>query len=195
MKKAKTVIVVLIVFLLSVWLFFPWNAVLSYVTEHAFSVAAENGIFVSARTFSANGIFDTEFVYNGVQADFPLFRFKTDMLTVNPKMLAALFGKRSLSVNMGRGTLQLATKQQLPWNEGSLELSADKDTIFVRDIAISGAFSARGFIEVARINGKISRAQLTMRIPQEAETAFEFLSKGAIPGLSKVSQGNWRLIR
>jgi len=195
MKKAKAAVLVLLLFLVAGWIFFPWTAVQSYITARAFKVAANNGIFVSVKDFGAYGIFDTEFVYNGVQADFPLLHFKTDSLSVNPKMLSVLAGKRTLDVNIGKGSLELVTKQQLPWSSGSLEISADKETLFVRDIAISGTFSARGFVEVSRASGRISRAQLTMRVPQEAESAFEFLSKGALTGLSKDSSGNWRLIR
>jgi len=195
MKKTKLIISVLLLFCAAVWVFFPWGAVQSYVTARAFRIAANNGIFVSVKDLSADGVFDTEFRYDGVQADFPLIHFKTDCLTVNPKILSALLGRRAMSVTLAKGCLELVTKQQLPWNSGELELSAGKDTIFVRDISITGDFSARGFIEISRANGRISRAQLTMHVPDNAENAFEFLSKGALAGLSKDATGNWRLVR
>lgn len=195
MKKAKLTVSVLLLFCVAVWLFFPWGAVQSYVTARAFKIAANNGIFVSVKDLSAHGVFDTEFRYDGVQADFPLLHFKTDRLTVNPKIVSALLGKRSVDVTLEKGSLELVTKQQLPWSSGMLEISADRDTIFVRDIAIAGAFTARGFIEISRANGRISRAQLVMNVPENAETAFEFLSKGTVAGLSKDRTGSWRLVR
>lgn len=196
MKKLKYTLLIFLLFFVACWLFFPWSAVQSYVTERAFKIAANNAIFVSAREFSAQGVFDTEFVYTGVQADFPLFlHFETDSLTVNPKILASLLGKKSVSVQLGKGALVPATKQRLEWNGGSLEISADKNCVHVRDIALTGDFSVRGFIEVSRSDGRISRAQLTMRIPDTAELAFQFLSKGALQGLSKDASGNWRLVR
>lgn len=195
MKKIKYVCLIFILFLIACWFLFPWKALQYYVTERAFKVAANNLIFVSVRDFSTQSVFDKEFVYDGVQADFPLLHFETDTLTINPKIFTMIFGTKAISVKLGKGAIVPVTKQRLDWNSGSLEISADKDFVYVRDISLTGNFSARGFMEISREDGKISRAQLTMHIPATAESAFRLLSNGALPGLSKDASGNWRLVR
>ena len=195
MKKLKSLLLVLISFLLCLFLFFPWDSLQAFVTAKAFKIAAQNGIYASAQSAKTEGLLDKSFVYNGFVADFPLLQLKLGSLSVNPKLLLSLFGQPEISAELGKGSVTLVTKQQLDWNFGSLNIAIDKATVRFSDINLSGRFSAQGFFEVTRASGKISRAQLVFTVPEDCESAFEFLSRGAVSGLTKQTSGKWRLVR
>ncbi|MDO4952602.1 MAG: type II secretion system protein GspN [Synergistaceae bacterium] len=195
MKKVKTLLICFLVFLLGCVLFFPWNAVQSYAVTRIFRIAANNGVYVSAQNSPTEGLLDKKFVCSRVLADFPLLRFKTDRIAVNPAIFRTLCGKPSALVEIGSGSLTLITKQQLSWNSGVMQLSAEKDTVSLRDVNVSGEFSAEGFAEFSLGSGEIRRAQLALKVPAEVENALEMLSKGMVKGLEKTAPGNWRLVR
>lgn len=195
MKTLKTALLCILLFLAFFTLFFPWNAVQSYAVTKIFDIAAKNGIYAAAQNSPAEGFWDKTFVCERVTADMPMMQLKTDRVAVNPEILSTLAGTPSARAELGRGSITLVTKQQLAWNEGAFSVSVSKDTVAFHDIKLTGAFSVQGFAEIARNSGEISRAQLSMKIPQEAETAFEFLSKGMVRGLEKTSSGQWRLVR
>ena len=195
MKKIKMFLICFLVFLLGCVLFFPWNTVQSFAVTKIFQIAANNGVYVSAQNAPSEGLFDKTFVCSRVLADFPLVQFKSGRIAVNPDIFKTLCGKPSASVELGSGSVTLVTKQQLAWNSGTMNISADKDTIGVHEVKISGEFSAEGFVEVSRGSGEIRRAQLAMKVPSDVENAFEMLSKGMVRGLEKTAPGSWRLVR
>ncbi len=195
MKTLKTVSLCVLLFFAFFMFFFPWNAVQSYAVTKIFNIAARNGIYIVAQNCPTEGFWDKKFVCAKVTADMPMMQLKTDRIAVNPEFLRTLSGTPSVEAELGRGSITLITKQQLVWNEGVFSVSAGKDTIAFHNIKLTGAFAVQGFAEIARSNGEISRAQLSMKIPEEAEAAFEFLSKGLIHGLEKISAGQWRLVR
>ncbi len=195
MKTLKTALLCILLFMAFFMLCFPWNAVQSYAVTRIFDIAAKNGIYAAAQNCPAEGFWDRKFVCAKVTADMPMMQLKTDRIAVNPEFLRTLSGTPSVEAELGRGSITLVTKQQLAWNEGVFSVSASKDIIALHNIKLTGAFSVQGFAEIARSSGEISRAQLSMKIPQEAETAFEFLSKGMVRGLEKTSAGQWRLVR
>src|SRR5574344_302797 len=87
---------------LGILVFFPWGTLGETVFAAGSRIAAENGIFVTASSSEASGIFAKHFVYGGVKADFPIFRFTAREVTITPSILSSVVtssksGKISIS--------------------------------------------------------------------------------------------------
>lgn len=183
-------------FLLGLWLFFPWNALCDYSAAAGLRLAAENGIYASIQSNTTDGIFNKAFVYNGIQADFPVFRAFVRELRVEPSVISSLSsGELKCAVTFGRGELVPVTRQKLEWQSGGATITLGKDSAAVSDIDVKGKFSASGFIEISKATGKLSRAALTLKIPPEMDRAMQLLGTSGMIPVRKIGDGEWMVER
>jgi hypothetical protein len=194
LKNWKAIAAVIAGLLIGTVLFFPWKELSSMVLAEGFDVAAKNGIYASVKESSCEGILDKNFVYNGLTIDFPLFRFYTSELSVDPGMISSLLHHDvRAAVNLGRGEITPVTRQKLEWTEGSVNVTAGRDSVSVSDIDIRGKVSVSGYMEISRANGKISHARLTLKVPAEMDRAIQMLGSSGMFSVSKIKDGEWRI--
>ena len=181
-------------FALGAVLFLPWDALCGYVMSKGLSVAAENGIYGVVQDNYTEGLLDKEFIYRGVQADFPVFRFSSREIRVNPAVISTIFkAAPTASLTFGRGEIVPVTRQKLEWNSGSANVSLKGGVISVSDIEFAGKFSARGFVDISAETGKISRANLTLKVPEDLDRAMKMLGTSGMLPVSKLRAGEWKV--
>lgn len=197
MKKfgaLKLTLIGILGFAIGAVFFFPWNAVCDYVMAKGLSVAAENGIYGTVQDNYTEGFLDREFVYRGVQADFPVFRLTSREIHVNPAVFSTIFkAAPTASLTFGRGEITPVTRQKLEWNSGAANVSVKSGIMSVRDIEFTGKFSARGFVEFSAETGKISRANLTLKVPEDMDRAIQMLGTTGMLPVSKIRSGEWKV--
>ena len=183
-------------FIAAGFLFFPWNAIGDYLMARGLTAAAKNGIYAAVAANSAQGVIDKEFVYQKVTADFPVFRFSASQMIVNPGMIRTIAtAKPSCKIQLGRGEIIPVTRQKLEWVSGAADISVSGGIIYVSNIDFKGKFSANGFLEISAETGKMSRANMTLRVPQEMDRAFEMLGSSGMVPITKVKAGEWKVER
>jgi len=177
-------------------LFAPWDSLADYAVARGLARAAENGIYGVVREVGTEGLIDKEFVCRGLQLDFPVFRVAADDMSVNPAVLHALFtGRPEASVTFGRGELVPVTRQKLEWNSGSASVSVRNGVVSLSDIEFTGKFSARGFLDFSTETNRITRANLTVKVPEDMDRALQMLGGSGMLPISKVRAGEWKVER
>lgn len=195
-NRLKLVLIAAAGFILGILLFFPWQSIGDYVMSRGLAIAAENGIYASVDGCGAEGLIDKEIVYQRVTADFPVFRFSVGEIRLNPAFISSLFSRKlSCTVKLGRGEIMPVTRQKLEWTSASASIFIEKELVSVRDIEFLGKFSARGFLEISRETGRISRANMILHIPEDMDRAFEMLSRSGMAPLTKIKTGEWKVER
>jgi len=194
LRNWKAIIAIIIGLLTGAVIFFPWQELSSLAMAKGFDVAAKNGIYASVRGNSCEGVLDKSFVYNGLTIDFPLFRFYTNELRVDPEMISSLLHHDArASIEFGSGEITPVTRQKLEWNGGSANVTAGSDSISVSDIDIRGKVSASGYVEISRASGRMSHARLTLKVPSEMDRAMQMLGSSGMFSVSKIKDGEWRI--
>ena len=194
-KTLKTLLIGLAGFVLGAILFMPWNAVNDYIMAKGLERAAENGIYASVRSCETDGLFDKQFIYRGITADFPVFRFVTSDITVDPYILKTLASSPSSTVEIGRGYILPVTRQKLEWTSGTAKISVSGTTISATEINFTGKFSVAGFMDFSTDTGKISRAKMTLKVPAELDRALQMVQAGGLLPLSQTGPGEWKVER
>ncbi len=183
-------------FLLAGFLFFPWDAIGDCLMARGLAVAAKNGIYAAVGSNFTQGIADKEFVYQKVTADFPVFRFSASQMTVNPEILRTLVAaKPSCTIEFGRGEIIPVTRQKLEWVSGAAEISVSNGIISVSEIDFKGKLSANGFLEISMETGRMSRANMTLKVPTEMDRALEMLGGSGVMPITKIKAGEWKVER
>ncbi|MDD7648590.1 type II secretion system protein GspN [Cloacibacillus porcorum] len=176
--------------------FFPWSSLAGTSASMAMSAAAENGIFLTVASSGVSGLFSKSFIYNGVNADFPVFRFSAGEVTFTPSIISSLFSQtKSCRLEMGRGSLVPVTRQALEWNGGTADISLTPQSLMIENIAFTGKTSVTGFAELSRETGKLTRAKMLLKVPAELDRALEMAGKMGMVPLTKVKSGEWRIER
>lgn len=176
--------------------FFPWRSVGDYAAAKGLATAASNGVYASIQSYSSDGLFDKQFMYRGVIADFPVFRFSAGDVVVDPLMLRSILKfTPTCTVKLGKGEIIPLTRQKLAWKSGSMNVALGKDTVSITEIWLTGDFSARGFLEVSKETGKIARANLTLKVPADMDRALEIFGSNGILPLTKIRDGEWKVER
>ena len=177
-------------------IFFPWQPLAESAASMAASVAAENGIFLTAAASEVSGLFSKSFTYRGVNADFPVFRFSTGEITLTPAILSSLFSPaKSCRLVMGRGSVVPVTRQAFEWNGGTADISLTPQSLMIENIAFTGKTAVTGFAELSRETGKLTRAKMLIKVPAELDRALEMAGKMGMAPLTKVKGGEWRIER
>ncbi|MCC8177648.1 MAG: hypothetical protein LIO38_00810, partial [Cloacibacillus sp.] len=92
-------------------IFFPWSTLAGTSASMAMSTAAENGIFLTVASSGISGLFSKSFIYNGVNADFPVFRFSAAEVPLTPSVTSSLFSQpKRCRLEMGRGSVVPVTR-------------------------------------------------------------------------------------
>lgn len=183
-------------FIIGILMFLPWSAVGDYVMVNVLNSAAENGIYATVRKNLTKGILDKEFVYLGVQADFPVFSLFLKEVDIDPSLISSICtAKPSCSVSLDRGEIMSFTRQKLGWKSGSAKVSVDGDIVYVNDIEFIGELSAKGFIEISMETGEMLRAKLTIKVPEGMDRSLQMLGNTGIIPISKIKAGEWKVER
>lgn len=192
----KTAAAAAVGLIIGIFLFFPWNTLAATILAAGSRAASANGIFLTAVSSEASGVFSKHFIYGGVKADFPIFRFTAREITVSPNILSSVFtSAKSGRVSISRGSVIPVTRQALEWNEGTADFSVKKDSILIENISFSGKTSVTGFMEISRATAKITRARMLIKVPPELDRMLNMVSMTGMIPLSKIKNGEWRIER
>ena len=194
-KNWMTFLIGLAGFSVGIILFMPWNALNDYIMAKGLERAAENGIYASVRSCETEGLLDKQFIYRGIIADFPVFRFAASDVTIAPHILKTIASSPSATVEIGRGYILPITRQKLEWTSGTAKISVSGTTISATEISFTGKFSARGFMDFSTETGKISRAKMVLKVPVEMDRALQMVQAGGLLPLSQTAPGEWKVER
>ncbi|MDO4987837.1 MAG: type II secretion system protein GspN [Synergistes sp.] len=180
---------------LGMFFFFPWSLVAENAIDIAQKIAAQNGIFLTVSSAEEHGVFAKHFVYEDMNADFPVFRLKTNSMTVTPHILSSLVGSKKCTFEFARGSIVLLTRQELAWNSGSAVITMNSDTLGISDISFTGKTNVTGFLELSRSDLAIVRAKVVIKADPGLDRAFELVRTMTSAPLTKTAAGEWRLER
>lgn len=178
--------------LLGVYLFLPWDGICGYFLALGQERLSGDGIYVTAREWRSEGIFNKVFVYDGVTADLPVVRFESREISVDPAMISTLFLRApSCRLKFGRGSVTPMTRQKMEWTAGEASVRAEGGNLVIDDIYFAGKFSARGSLSVSASTGKLSGADLRLKLPADMDRAMQLLSKSGLLPLTNSGPGQW----
>lgn len=181
--------------LLGCLLFLPWSAIGDYALEKSIERAAAKQVYISVASHETEGVLGKTFVLRGIRADYPVFSATLRELRITPHLLSLLSSNQKVDLVIGRGELIPVTRQTLEWNSGTARVVRQGDTVTLEEIDIRGAFSAKGSLTFSTVSGTLSKADLTMTLPEEMDRALQMFSSSGMAPLRKVKNGEWRVER
>ena len=181
-------------FAAGILLFFPFEPLCDLAAMKVIAGAAQNGAYVSFNEAYAEGVLDKVFVCRGIGADFPVFRITAEDLRIDPAFARSLLSKSfAARVYIGSGEITPMVGSDLKWTGGSADLSVGNGGLVLRNIRIDGDLSVRGDIEFSAHEGKILRADLSIRVPHETDRMLQMAAASGIVPLHKGQPGEWRV--
>lgn len=194
MSRNRKALFAIIGFIIGIFVFMPRTEIARYAAMRCFRAAAEKNVFVTAESISGGTILPKA-ILNGVNADGAAFAMNASRIEISPKWIKTIVSRSgAANLEIGKGEIMTPLGQKLQWSGGSAELFVEDGKIRLENINLNGRFSAQGSLELPRSGGKVS-ANLTVKVPQELERAFEAAASFNIGGISKVGGGRWRIAR
>jgi hypothetical protein len=177
------------------FIFFPWNAAATFAVNGAMDKAARSGIYITAGDRYIEGATSKTVVLRSVKADFPVFSVSLSELRITPSLLTLLFGGARFDVKTGRGALVPMMGEKLEWMSSEAAVAENGGNLSVSDIKMTGKLSASGFLELSPEKGKITKADLKIKSPPEADMMFRMAAASGLIPISSAKPGEWRIER
>lgn len=187
-KRLSRIVLFLAAFGVAAYWAMPWGQVGEYIFSNMAKKMSQQGSSLSYTSVSASG---NGFTVEDVAAK-GLIKFSFKSLTVTPDLLGSLFNLAPTSrVSFTQGAFQMS--QPLLLGNGRMTAMLRPDEIFLENLRTDGDFSVNGFVGIAPAQGRISRAEASIKVSENLESDMELL-KGFLP-LVKEAQGRWVLRR
>lgn len=195
-KTLKTIFAGSCGLIVGITLFFPWQTAAEYAAGRAAVSASEKNIFISFRDIYTEGLLNREFIYRNITADMPAVSIKLSEARVDPQIVRSFMSfSKTGTLSFGSGEVTTVTRQKIKWTSGKADICSDKDTLYIKNMVLTGDISAKGFINITKDTGKISEANMTVSLPGDFDRALQMLSNMQLLPLTKISSGKWRISR
>ena len=179
-----------LVFLLGLWGFFPWDGASNLILARLGLKAAEKGTVVSASSLEIEGAFAPRFTLRGlrVKTSFAEAHCREAALDLFPGGI--LLGAARASLTLDRGALILPDRQEARWSEGSARFEITPSDLTLADLRMGGGFSAEGSLILDLPEGKPRAWDLSLKVPDPLDRTMNMVQY-LVP-LKRTAPGTWR---
>jgi hypothetical protein len=181
-----------VTFLLSAWVFAPWNECGALAFEELRALASSRGFYITCEGIRREGLFPPRYIFSELDVEGPMAKATFREASVRLEPLRALLAmKAAISVSFDGASVRYVPKNGFEMRSGGLFLMIGRGSAILDDINIDGDFSMTGGLALDVSGRKITRSDAVMRVPLEFNLVLN--SQAMSRHVEQVSQGEWRI--
>jgi len=195
LKILAILFLIVVVFSLSSWFFFPWEKAGEYALNMADDRVSSSGAALSWQEVDSRGSLDPVIHVRGLEVRTFAGVVSIPELVVRPlpaRSLAVMGPAFDVEYSRGIFSFTLGGLSPAYETEGSFTVQVRGNTFGLEDVAVDGDLSARGDLSLDRNSRRLTVADLVLEVPENMEGIL-YSTSSFLP-LRKMETGQWRLL-
>jgi hypothetical protein len=192
LKYAGRVILFLVVFLIGLWVFAPWDELGVLAFEELRTAAASRGYYFTCVGIRREGLFPPRYVFSEMDVEGSMVKATFGEATVGLKPLrSALSGKAAFRMGFTDASVRYIPNNGFSLASGNVMIEANAANVMMRNIAVDGDLKMNGGMKLGLGDRTIVESDVVMTVPPELNMILNMPMMGRF--VESVSPGEWRI--